>query len=187
MPQDMGTKQRILGIALELFTSKGYAETSLREIAERVGVSKAALYYHFPSKGDILLALHARMHSLINGPLATLGEPPVSAAKFERFLEEVMDVIQGNELLFRLHQENESVLMALHADNESHGESDIDLQGRLRLVLTDPSLSEEERVRWLGASMIALLLPLAAREMYPYDDCGEYLRALVSRVMEATP
>jgi AcrR family transcriptional regulator len=46
-------------VALELFTSQGYEATSLREIAERLGVSKAALYYHFNSKDDIVRSLMA--------------------------------------------------------------------------------------------------------------------------------
>ena len=44
-------------MALDLFTEKGFDGTSLREIAERLGVTKAALYYHFASKDDILMAL----------------------------------------------------------------------------------------------------------------------------------
>ena len=49
-------------MALDLFTEKGFDGTSLREIAERLGVTKAALYYHFASKDDILMALHMRLH-----------------------------------------------------------------------------------------------------------------------------
>jgi AcrR family transcriptional regulator len=48
------TRQRIQSVALELFAEHGYEKTSLREIAERLGVTKAALYYHFKSKEDIV-------------------------------------------------------------------------------------------------------------------------------------
>lgn len=51
------TQRRILGAALDLFVEKGYGETSLREIAERLGFTKAALYYHYQAKEDILLEL----------------------------------------------------------------------------------------------------------------------------------
>ena len=47
------TRSRIQAVALELFTEEGYEKTSLREIAERLGVTKAALYYHFKSKDEI--------------------------------------------------------------------------------------------------------------------------------------
>ena len=45
------------GVALELFTENGYEATSLREIAERLGVTKAALYYHFKTKDEIIDSL----------------------------------------------------------------------------------------------------------------------------------
>lgn len=51
------TRARIQQVALELFNEKGYTETSLREIAERLGVTKAALYYHFKTKEDIVTSL----------------------------------------------------------------------------------------------------------------------------------
>lgn len=48
------TRQRILDVALDLFEHQGYAGTSLRDIADRLGLTKAAVYYHFPSKEDLL-------------------------------------------------------------------------------------------------------------------------------------
>jgi hypothetical protein len=58
------TRVRILDVALELFNEQGYDKTSLREIAQRLGVSKAALCYHFARKEDILLELHLELHAL---------------------------------------------------------------------------------------------------------------------------
>ncbi|SDI38419.1 TetR/AcrR family transcriptional regulator [Nonomuraea jiangxiensis] len=51
------TRARIQEIALRLFTEQGYEATSLREIAEELGVTKAALYYHFKTKDDIVTSL----------------------------------------------------------------------------------------------------------------------------------
>lgn len=51
------TRQRIQDVALELFSEHGYEKTSLREIAEHLDVTKAALYYHFKTKEDILISL----------------------------------------------------------------------------------------------------------------------------------
>jgi AcrR family transcriptional regulator len=51
------TRTRIQEIALRLFTEQGYEATSLREIAEELGVTKAALYYHFKTKDDIVTSL----------------------------------------------------------------------------------------------------------------------------------
>jgi TetR/AcrR family transcriptional regulator len=50
-------QQRLLLAATEIFTSRGYAASSVREIVERAGVTKPVLYYHFSSKEGIYLAL----------------------------------------------------------------------------------------------------------------------------------
>ncbi|MEU0489110.1 helix-turn-helix domain-containing protein [Nocardiopsis sp. NPDC006139] len=58
MPRTHGdTRAEIQGVALDLFGRQGYEKTSLREIAERLDITKAALYYHFRSKEDLLRAL----------------------------------------------------------------------------------------------------------------------------------
>jgi AcrR family transcriptional regulator len=57
---DPGTRERILVIASELFAARGYAGTSVADIAGRLGTTKAALYYHFRSKAEILDALLAK-------------------------------------------------------------------------------------------------------------------------------
>lgn len=48
------TKQKILDIATELFSQKGFAATRVDEIAKAVGVNKALIYYYFPSKEALL-------------------------------------------------------------------------------------------------------------------------------------
>jgi AcrR family transcriptional regulator len=57
MKEHADTRSRIQEVALELFTEQGYEATSLREIAERLSVTKAALYYHFKTKEDIVASL----------------------------------------------------------------------------------------------------------------------------------
>ncbi|WP_158566323.1 TetR family transcriptional regulator [Micromonospora craterilacus] len=52
-----GTRSRILRAALDLFAEHGYQRTSLRQIAERLQLTKAAILYHFPSKAHLLTDL----------------------------------------------------------------------------------------------------------------------------------
>jgi len=47
------THNKILEVAAKIFSEKGYTGTSMREIAEELDITKAALYYHFPSKEAI--------------------------------------------------------------------------------------------------------------------------------------
>jgi len=57
VPQRHETAHIILVEANELFYTQGYEKTSMREIAERVGISKAAMYHHFQNKEEILYTL----------------------------------------------------------------------------------------------------------------------------------
>jgi TetR/AcrR family acrAB operon transcriptional repressor len=51
------TRQDILDAALELFHAKGYARTTLEEIARRAGVTRGAIYWHFKDKVDLFMGL----------------------------------------------------------------------------------------------------------------------------------
>ncbi|GAA1578210.1 MULTISPECIES: TetR/AcrR family transcriptional regulator [Kribbella] len=51
------TRARIQQAALELFAVQGVQQTSLRDIADRLGVTKPALYYHFASREELLNSL----------------------------------------------------------------------------------------------------------------------------------
>src|SRR5215471_5026751 len=65
-PRSLKEKQRqerealILKAAEEVFLEKGYHETSIDEIAARVGIAKGTVYLHFPSKEDLVIALAER-------------------------------------------------------------------------------------------------------------------------------
>jgi AcrR family transcriptional regulator len=70
------TRKRILSVAANLFAEKGYANTTVRDIAAGLGISNPSLYYHFPSKADILLELIAE-------PLACVERAVVAAMQLE--------------------------------------------------------------------------------------------------------
>lgn len=57
MSRPSDTKQRIQDVARELFVRQGVARTSLQEIADRLGISKPALYHHFPSREALVRSI----------------------------------------------------------------------------------------------------------------------------------
>jgi AcrR family transcriptional regulator len=83
------TRAEIREVALELFAERGFDQTSLREIAERLDITKAALYYHFPSKDelitDIFRPLVADLEAF-RGRAATTG-PEGMRATLEGYIE----------------------------------------------------------------------------------------------------
>ena len=67
------TRDRILAVGLRLFAERGYANTSLREIAEELGVTKAALYFHYKTKEEIVTGI---LRGYIDDIDALLAETP---------------------------------------------------------------------------------------------------------------
>lgn len=68
------TKVRILDAALNQFRTNGYEATSVRSIADQLGVTTPALYYHFPNKEAILLAVVAPYFEDVTRMLGSLDD-----------------------------------------------------------------------------------------------------------------
>ena len=107
------TRRRIQEVALELFVERGYEGTSLREIAERLDVTKAALYYHFKTKEDILVAL---VRSCA-GPLGEVIEwgrtQPRSLETRQELLRRYSSAVSYATPLFTFLYENQAALREL--------------------------------------------------------------------------
>jgi len=81
-------REHILRAADDLFTQLGYAAVTLADVAAAVGVSKAALYHHFPSKADLYTAVMCRTLGLIASAIQTATrEPAPVAVKLLRLAE----------------------------------------------------------------------------------------------------
>ncbi|TDO45089.1 TetR family transcriptional regulator [Kribbella sp. VKM Ac-2527] len=87
------TKAEIHRAALELFSVQGYEKTSLREIAEQVGITKASLYYHYSSKQDLLRAIIGTFFDDINRVLELVDTLPWSAETERELLAAYLDVV----------------------------------------------------------------------------------------------
>ena len=117
------TRQRILDVALDLFVEQGYEKTSLREIAERVGVTKAALYYHFQSKEDIVTTLHMPVHELMHSAMARLGDT-AGTASWLAFLDWLIDQLAAHSRLFLMYQRNAQAMGEMH--RKDHGGPEVE-------------------------------------------------------------
>lgn len=70
------TRSALVDSAVELFTEKGYASTSLDEIARRARVTKGALYHHFGGKQAIFEAAFDKVDSRVIGRLEEITRGP---------------------------------------------------------------------------------------------------------------
>jgi len=100
-PKPRDSKDRILSAALALFGERGYAATSVDDIAARAGLTKGALYYYFADKADIARDLH---HQLC----ARLKE------------EALRSIAPGGDTLTNLRRAFDAHLVALQHLTEAH-------------------------------------------------------------------
>jgi AcrR family transcriptional regulator len=147
--EDMSTRERILDIALELFADQGYERTSLRQIAERLGFSKAAIYYHFASKEDILMALHLRLHDFGRNALSKIDGMDLSSALWADLLDQLIDQMLEHRALFILHERNRAAFEELHRDRNDADHDDLEM--RFREALANPNIAIRDRVRMASA------------------------------------
>ena len=147
---DASTREKILDVALDLFTDQGFDGTSMREIAERLHISKPAIYYHFASKEEILMALHLRLHEFGKTALARLAGETVTLQLWGSLVNELLDQMLAQRKIFLMHARNQAALEKLH--RKDHDAEHDDIQQRLRQALTDPSLPLRDRVR-MAASL----------------------------------
>jgi AcrR family transcriptional regulator len=90
------TRRRILDSATAVFAEHGYAGASMRDIAERLGITKAALYYHFTSKEDLLDGLvHPVMTAMSEFAQAAESGALTNGQILSRFLKLTIDGFPG--------------------------------------------------------------------------------------------
>ena len=126
----VSTREKTLDVALDLFTDQGFDGTSMREIAERLHISKPAIYYHFASKDEILMALHMRLHEFGKAALARLTGQTVTLQTWGSLLDEVLDQMLAQRKIFLMHERNQAALEKLH--RKDHDDEHDDIQQRFR-------------------------------------------------------
>ncbi|WP_238017345.1 helix-turn-helix domain-containing protein [Dactylosporangium sp. AC04546] len=113
-------RAHIQQVALDLFIEEGYDKTSLREIAEKLGVTKAALYYHFPTKEDIV-------RSLIDQRMDAVDELLAWAATQRRDEQMRLEFIRRyallherlpNENVVRFFERNQTLINTMNAGKQ---------------------------------------------------------------------
>jgi AcrR family transcriptional regulator len=177
------TKDRILDAALDLFVEHGFDGTSVRQIAERVGTTKAALYYYFASKDEILMALHMRIHEFGREATKTIGDEPVTLEAWGALLRDLMDQVTAERKLFLLHERNQAAMKKLHSKQE-HDDAHDDLQARFQAVLADPRVPLRDRVRMAGAVGVVFASFFLSGEAFSSATDAELRDALAGAVQD---
>jgi AcrR family transcriptional regulator len=89
-------RQRVLDAALELFAQHGISGTSLQMIADHIGVTKAAIYYQFHTKDEIVLALIEEPLQELQQTLSLAAAQPSRRRRLDVLLRGFVDLVLEN-------------------------------------------------------------------------------------------
>jgi AcrR family transcriptional regulator len=140
------TRQRIQDVALELFAEQGYEKTSLREIAESLDVTKAALYYHFKTKEEILVSIFDDLTQPILDLIEWGRLQPHTLETKQEIVRRYSETLAGAAPLFRFMQENQATVRELRV-----GETFKERMQGLREIIIDPDADLVDQVRCVSA------------------------------------
>jgi len=97
------TKDKVIQSAIKLFAKKGFDATSMREIAERAGVTKPMIYYHYRNKEDLYFSLLDEYLSKFIQKVDGVFSLPISPQeKIQSFVELYIKHLKKNPKIFRI-------------------------------------------------------------------------------------
>ncbi len=115
---EIGLREQILVTAKSLFIQQGYHGLAMRQISEAVGVSKAALYYHFKDKEELFLAILSGYLNEIEAAIDEIMAKPVSSSEHIRlFAEYILKQPADQRAVTRLGSQEMSQLSAASRKN----------------------------------------------------------------------
>ena len=112
------TRARAQKVALELFAEQGYEKTSLREIAERLGVTKAALYYHFKSKEDIVHSFTEDYFAEVDDLLDWAKDQPRTEETRREILDRYVGIVLAGSEVFRFLEQNRAAMQGMETGKD---------------------------------------------------------------------
>lgn len=165
-PEPGDTRARILATARELFGAHTYRAASMRQIAERVGITKPSLYHHFRSKSEILASLVGPpIDQLVEAVDAATAEPDVDRAR-TLLLEDCVDAMLA-------HRETMALLLrdaSVYSDESAQTMSRVvGLMQRATDLLAGPDPDWRQRIR-AAQAFAAVTDPISHFTDIPDDD-----------------
>jgi AcrR family transcriptional regulator len=149
----------ILDQAAALFARRGFAKTSVQEIADAVGLSKAGLLHHFPSKDALHTAVLAQARTLGQQTLDQVRGVPLGVTRDRRAVEALVDVALAHPGMVAL------LLAPVMQGGDGAGSPEVEDAGAAALQAfgVDPGTTDPERcLRVVGALAALAVLTLAA-------------------------
>jgi AcrR family transcriptional regulator len=167
------TRARILTTAQALFAERGYDGTSLQQIADELGLTKAAVYYHFRTKSELLQALFESEVDAFQAMLDEVDGARTAAERRRLLVAMIVDRLVSRRDRALEIEGDPAVTFELHKSKQPFQ----DLLDRAARVLYGPEPSAAERL----AVYSVPALPKAIRQLPDMTD--EELRTALSDLL----
>lgn len=173
------TKSAIRETAIRLIAAKGFEQTSLREVADEVGITKASLYYHYASKVDLLVAI-------VDPVLDEMRSVAAEIENLDHSPDNVRRVLSRYTTGLVRHRD-EGILFVRDAVAIVNAIGDrypaiIGLSQQLEIWLAGPAPSSEAQLR-ASAALQVLGVALTTNELVPEASDEEIERVLIGAAM----
>lgn len=131
-------RDRVTATALKMFSERGFAAVSMRDLARELGIQAPSLYSHYPSKDALLEATIAPLMDAVDKLLAEAPTEPVSDEERRRWLAAYVRLIVHERVALRIAVTDRTV-----AGRPQLGERLRDQSMRLRRLLTAFGAADE--------------------------------------------
>jgi AcrR family transcriptional regulator len=150
------TRASLISAAGSLFSTKGYAATSLEEIGAQLGVSRGTVLFHFDTKLALLFAVVGPLSEDIETVVSEFEKQPTPLAARQRraFLSRYCDTLAAHPYAARLLVRDLSSITQLNVPATGPG-----VTGRLQALLEGPHPDTSAKLR-SSAALGAILRPL---------------------------
>jgi AcrR family transcriptional regulator len=169
----------VLAAALDLFGEHGVSGTSLQMIADRIGVTKAAVYHQFHTKEEIVLGVLGPAMDTLHASLERAEQLESPGDRRESMLAAVVDLAVGNRRIAAILRADPAAAELVR----SH--PDLDVGDRIRALLVGPAPDVRSDVA--GAMVGGALMMIGAApelERYGDDELRENLLVLARDVLD---
>jgi AcrR family transcriptional regulator len=109
------TRARILEVALRLFSDKGYDATSLQDIADEMGLTKPAVYYHYKGKGEILRGLAEPAREAMAAVMARVRAARTAAERVDTMIDGLVEFLLARRDVMRIVAQQPALRQDMHA------------------------------------------------------------------------
>ncbi|GAA3234686.1 TetR/AcrR family transcriptional regulator [Nonomuraea helvata] len=154
------TKDRIQQVALELFAERGYEQTTLQEVAERLEITRPALYYHFRTKEAILASVVEGLLSSLEELVEWGREQPRTAEARREILRRIGELLEDQwQPLVKFAQVNQGVMQEVPTGERMRAEM-LKMVSLLEVPNASPVRRFEARLAVVAVIMGSVAFPI---------------------------